>query len=92
MMYPDWSKAPFISDMKYHKEGLYIEKPGNLEEMLTIATKLSQEFKFIRVDLYSVNDKIYFGELTFYHGSGYEPIYPEEYNFWLGDLLDLNRQ
>lgn len=91
MLYPDWSKALFYSDIKYFKEGLDVERPNNLEEMLAICTKLSQEFKFIRVDLYSVNRRIYFGELTFYHGSGYEPIYPDEYNFWMGSLLDLTK-
>jgi len=90
-MYPDWSKAPFSINSKYAKENLDFERPGNLDEMLTISTKLSQGFKFIRVDLYSVNNKIYFGELTFQHGSGYEPIYPDQYNFWLGDLLDLSK-
>lgn len=90
-LYPDWSKAPFDINRKYVKPGLHVERPGNLDEMLSICTKLSQGFKFIRVDLYSVNNKIYFGELTFYHGSGYEPIFPDEYNFWLGDLLDLSK-
>lgn len=91
MMYPDWSTAPFHSSIKYFKQDLKVDKPDNLEEMLDIAVKLSKDFKFIRVDLYSVNNKIYFGELTFYHGSGYEEIYPDEYNFWMGDLLDLNK-
>lgn len=90
-LFPDWSRAPFALNRNYTKEGLNIERPDNLDEMLEICRKLSKDFKFIRVDLYSINSKIYFGELTFYHVSGYEPIYPDQYDFWLGDLLDLNK-
>jgi len=92
IMYPDWNKAPFSINSHYKKQDLKFERPSNLDEMLTISTKLSQDFKFIRVDLYSVNNKIYFGELTFHHGSGYDDIDPDEYDFWLGNLLDLNKQ
>jgi TupA-like ATPgrasp len=92
---PNWEKAPFDIDRKYLLPDLAIkkpvERPKNLEEMLEISSKLSQDFKFIRVDLYSVNEKIYFGELTFYQGSGYDPIYPDEYNFWMGELIDLKK-
>lgn len=48
----------------YSKLEQNIPKPDNLEEMLSIARKLSQGFDFVRVDLYSVNNKIYFGEMT----------------------------
>jgi len=94
-MDPDWKPAPFHIDRKYLLPDLnakkLVDKPENLEEMLEISTKLSQDFKFIRVDLYSINNKVYFGELTFYQGSGYDPIYPDEYDFWLGNQLDLNK-
>ena len=42
-----------------------IKKPSRLEEMKEIASRLSEDFKFLRVDLYQIEDKIYFGELTF---------------------------
>ena len=42
------------------------EKPKNLENLLEIAKKLSEDFSYIRVDLYNINEKIYFGELTFW--------------------------
>lgn len=91
----NFEPAPFHIDRKYLLTDLSIkktvEKPANFEEMLELCRILSKDFKFIRVDLYSVNNKIYFGELTFYQGSGYDPIYPETYNYWMGDLLDLNK-
>jgi hypothetical protein len=90
--YPDWTAAPFHIDRKYLKPDMPgVERPANLDEMLDVSVKLSKEFKFIRVDLYSVNNKVYFGELSFYQGTGYDPIYPHEYNIVMGDWLDLSR-
>ena len=56
--------------------------------MLDIAKKLSRNFPFVRVDLYNVNGKIYFGELTFYPWSGYVKFIPEEFDSHLGSLLN----
>jgi len=47
-----------------------VPRPKNLDEMLRIATKLSEDFPYVRVDLFTVGNKIYFGELTFHHQSG----------------------
>ena len=64
----DWKNLHITSDCP----AVYrlIERPEKLDEMLKIAEKLSEKFPFVRVDLYCVNAKIYFGELTFFHGSG----------------------
>ncbi len=72
-----------------------IKKPEYLSEMIEISKILSHDFPHVRVDLYLVNKKIYFGELTFFHGSGYEEFRPESFNKQMGDLLILpakNRQ
>jgi hypothetical protein len=45
-------------------------RPSNLDEMLNIAKVLSADFPYVRVDLFTVNDLIYFGELTFHHQTG----------------------
>ena len=58
--------------------------------MLEIARKLSKPFPFVRVDLYQIKDKVYFGELTFYPWSGYVNFYPEEFDYKLGDLFDIS--
>lgn len=63
-------------------------KPNNLNEMLDIATILSQDFPFVRVDLYNIDGKVYFGELTFYPWSGYVQFIPDSFDFTLGRLLD----
>jgi hypothetical protein len=94
-LFSNFEMAPFHIDRKYLLSDLSIkhtvEKPSNFDEMIQLCKTLSKDFKFIRVDLYSVNNKIYFGELTFYQGSGYDPIYPDQYDYWMGDLLDLNK-
>ncbi|WP_439033487.1 ATP-grasp fold amidoligase family protein [Bacillus paranthracis] len=66
-----------------------IEKPEKLEEMLQLARILSKEYYHVRVDFYSIKDKIYFGEMTFYHGSGYEKFEPEEFGYKMGSWLQL---
>lgn len=65
-------------------------KPTNLTEMLKIATLLSEDFPFVRVDLYDVDGKIYFGELTFYPWSGYVKFVPQEFDRILGGLFDIS--
>lgn len=64
-------------------------KPQNFEEMLEVAGKLSRGIPHVRVDLYNVNGKIYFGELTFFHWSGIVPFEPEEWDYKFGEYLKL---
>lgn len=66
-------------------------RPENLEEMLEIAAKLSEDFPFARIDLYSVAGKVYFGEITFYPWSGYMEFEPDEFDFILGEKFSLRR-
>lgn len=65
------------------------EKPINFEKMKEIAKKLSQEIPFLRVDLYEIEGKIYFSELTFTPCAGFMPFNPEEFDGKLGNLLEL---
>jgi len=58
--------------------------PLNFDEMKKVAEELSSDFPFVRVDLYNVNGKIYFGELTFYPSSGYGKFHPDEFDIQLG--------
>lgn len=66
-----------------------IERPSNLDEAINIAEKLSADFNFIRVDLYLLENQIYFGELTNYPGNGFQPFQPESMEYKVGDLLQL---
>ena len=67
-----------------------IEKPENMDEMVEIAKRLSENFQFVRVDLYSVDNNIYFGELTFTPGAGLLIFMPEEVNKLVGDYIEIN--
>lgn len=62
-----------------------IEKPNNLSRMIEYAERLSNDFPFARVDLYSVNNNIFFGEITFYPWSGYVQFQPDKYDCVLGN-------
>ena len=64
-------------------------KPDNLAEMLEIATVLCKDFPAVRVDLYSIEGKIYFGELTFFPWSGYVQFTPDSFDFELGKQFVL---
>ena len=66
-----------------------IERPGCLEEMISVASKLSQGFSHVRVDLYESEGKVYFGEMTFTNGGGFEKIVPREYDDVLGSRWTL---
>lgn len=65
------------------------KKPYGFEEMVHIAEQLSIGYPHIRVDLYNINGKIYFGELTFFHFSGNVPFEPEEWDYKIGEWLQL---
>ena len=65
------------------------EKPVRFNEMVEIANKLSEGIPHVRVDLYEVNGKVYFGELTFTHWSGFVPFDPEEWDMKFGGWIRL---
>lgn len=67
-----------------------IEKPANLNEMIEVAKELSKGLPEVRIDLYSVNDKTYFGELTLYHGGGIEKFSSDEFAQEMGSWIDLS--
>ncbi len=66
-----------------------IEKPINFEKMIEFSKILSKNIRHIRVDWYEVNGKLYFGELTFYDGSGFEGFDNYEDDLLLGSWISL---
>ena len=65
------------------------EKPAQFGLMRELAQKLSQGIPHVRVDLYEVNGRVYFGEMTFYHWSGMVPFDPPEWDERLGSWIRL---
>ncbi len=70
-------------------ENAAIPKPEKLEEMLGYARILSKPFIHVRVDFYIVENKVYFGELTFTNGAGFDVVKPYEFDVQLGNYIHL---
>ena len=66
-----------------------LEMPKQYDEMVKIAEKLAKATIQVRVDFYIINNKIYFGELTFFDSSGFGKFEPEEWDLKLGEMLEL---
>ena len=66
-----------------------ITKPKCFDEMKDIAAKCSQGMKFVRIDLYEIDGKVYFGEYTFFHGGGFWLFKPDHWEKDLGDLIEI---
>lgn len=83
----EWNVMPF--ERHYPKSLKEIKKPENYEEMIKLAEKLSDGIPFVRVDFYEVSGKIYFGELTFFPGSGWEEFRPREWDDKMGNWIKI---
>jgi len=64
-------------------------RPNTLEKMLVLSEKLAINMKHIRIDWYLVNEKLYFGEITFFDASGFEPFVNEKDELEIGSWIDL---
>lgn len=82
-----WTRMPFERHYPAAKED--INKPRSYEDMVALAEKLAQKIPFVRADFYEVKGKPYFGELTFFPGSGFEEFNPEQWDKTLGDWIEL---
>ena len=65
------------------------QRPVCFDEMKVLAEKLSKGIPHVRVDLYEVNGRVYFGEMTFFHWSGFTPFVPEDWDLIFGDWINL---
>lgn len=84
----EWHKTAF--KRPDHKElPFHIEKPTNFDEMIAVSKRLSENIPFVRVDLYCINNHVYFSEMTFFPGAGLAPFYPEEWEYILGSWITL---
>ncbi len=83
----NWNKLNYTTK-EYINAGI-IEKPKNLKQMIKIASKISQGFPWVRVDLYNINGKIYIGELTFTPAAGIIKYNTQESLDYLGTLIKI---
>lgn len=84
----DWNKLENDNNTKSYIDK-DLERPANLDELIEISKKLSKNFIFVRVDLYSISGKPYFGELTFFPWAALKRLTVERLNTELGDLIKL---
>lgn len=84
----DWNLLPFGKSQP-HDPDAKIEKPEQFEYMKQIAKDLSRPFQYVRVDLYQVGGKVYFGELTFFPADGRPDFVPDMYDKVVGDMWTL---
>ncbi len=84
----DLNRQDFKIQPKYSEIGDDFIFPGNMQELISKAKILSQGFKYVRVDMYNINGRILFGEMTFCHASGWEPIRPVYADYMLGKLWE----
>ena len=83
----DFNKLPFT--WGYPNSSVEIKKPKNFEKMVYLAEILAKNTTELRVDFYEVNGKVYFGELTFFDGSGFCAFEPNEWDLKLGEYIVL---
>lgn len=71
------------------QSGKEIKKPDSFEEMKELASRLSRGMKFVRIDLYEIKGKVYFGEFTFFQAGGFWPMKPEKWEKQLGEWINI---
>jgi len=87
-MSTSWEKMPWRLSKFCSTKDDQPEKPKNLDKILELARLLSKPFPFVRVDLYSFGGKIYFGELTFLHDSGFSKFSEYKWDLYYGNLIN----
>ena len=83
-----WKSIDYGLSPQFRNKKL-IAAPLHLDKMLEYAERLSNGFPQVRVDLYEVDAKIYFGEMTFAHWDGFVPFEPEEWDYTFGSWIKL---
>ena len=83
----DWQPMPF--ERHYPRNPIETPKPQQYDLMVELAENLAADFIFVRIDFYEIDGKVYFGEITFYPGSGMEEFTPYEADELLGSWIEL---
>lgn len=83
----DFNMLPICS--KGHKNSDKLKKPRCFEEMVGVLKQLCIDVPFVRIDLYTINNRVYFGEYTFHHDGGVVPMEPTEWNYKMGAMIKL---
>ena len=89
-----WKVIPFYwgnsKQIEYVPCPVTIPQPASFDKMKEIGAKIAKFFKYVRVDFYDVDGKLYIGEITLHHGGGFDKFRPEEYDWTYGEKLNLS--
>lgn len=89
----DWNHQEFVGLNPVARNGLTpVARPQKLNSMIEICTKLAANIPFVRIDLYNINNRIYFGEITFFPASGMGVFTPNEWDAILGSYISIDSQ
>ena len=86
----NWKILP-MTFRGFRKSKKTLKEPKNLAEMVIVSEKLSKQFPFVRIDLYSIKNNIYFGELTFTPANGLLIFSQHHVEYQLGKLINLSK-
>lgn len=87
----DWNPHPeYIIFGSLYRKGSVIEKPANIKGLIEVAEKLAAPFPVVRVDLYHINNKIFYGEMTFTSLGGMMNYFTQDFLNMMGDKIDIN--
>lgn len=88
-----WKPLDFVwiapSKVRNDLRGPEIDKPETFDKMVEIGKEIAKLFKYVRVDFYDVDGKLYYGEVTLHHGGGFDVFIPEKFDFEYGEELIL---
>lgn len=90
----NWNRLPFVwvpaSTYKPTMNTSDVSCPSSFEKMKEFGSIIAKDFKYVRVDFYDVDGKLYFGEITLHHGGGTDKFFPEKYDLIYGEKLKLD--
>lgn len=89
--YIDWTPFDGSQFNGWKKTDYPLKKPSNFDQMVKIAESLASKFPFVRVDLYNINGKIYFSEMTFTPAKGTLILDDDQCDFEMGKWLDISK-
>lgn len=87
-----WERMPFVYADHYNEKinTSDVPRPMSYDQMLSLGKKIANHYKFVRIDFYDVDGKMYFGEVTQFHSGGFADFYPAEYDAIYAEKLKLN--
>lgn len=78
-----------VKSKGHHNSEFRLSAFPNFKKMVDLSRELAINIPFVRIDFYEINNKVYFGELTFYHDSGIVPFEPEDWDLKFGKMIKL---